>query len=282
MYSIDSIIQRVDEFPTLPTIYMALSDVMANPRSTVNDAAAIISRDQSAAVKILKVANSSVYGIKGKITTISQAIFFIGFDEVKNLVVALSVMKLFASSKSTESLNPIDLWKHSIAVGVITRIIGKALGIKHIENYFVAGILHDIGKLFFYKYFNEDYSKVIALALEKKISIREAEFQKFGITHTTIGEMLAEKWKLPKVLRGVIGSHFSGTGDDKNDPITACVHLANIISHIIDMGSVADLQIQQPNPAIWELLNLPDNFFTKSYKVFFRDYEESANILTTN
>ena len=146
---ISRILKSVEDFPTLPTVYTALSDVMANPRSTTQDAANVIMRDQSAASKVLKTANSPLYGFRGRIDTISQAIFHIGFEEVRNLVIAISIMDIFKNTKLSLSYNPVELWKHSIAVGVITKLIGKELGVKNLENYFLAGILHDIGKLLF-------------------------------------------------------------------------------------------------------------------------------------
>lgn len=283
MIPVDVILQRFEEFPTLPTIYMKISDLLSNPYSTFKDAADLISRDQASATKILKAANSPIYGIQGRIDTISQAISYIGFEEVKNLVLALSIIRMFNTNGKDSPINPIDLWKHSIAVGVISREIAKATGVKKLENYFLAGILHDIGKLFFYKFTPREYSKVIEFALENNLTIREAEKKILGITHIVCGEMIAEKWKLPNTIRNSIRHHSSGTVNGNFDPLVACVHIADISSYMLDFSNF-DLvgMIPRPNPLLWDNLDLREDFFTKKKKQLDLTFDETVSLLLLN
>jgi putative nucleotidyltransferase with HDIG domain len=275
-------LSKVEEFPTLPTIYSTLSEVMANPRSTINDAAEVISKDQAAASKVLKAANSSIYGLRVNIDTITQAIFYIGFEEVKNLVYALSIINIFNSKQTGKSISPVDLWKHSLAVGVISRRIGEMLGIKNLENYFVAGILHDIGKLFFFKYFNDEFEEIIKLATEKNISVKEAEKEILGITHTVVGELLAEKWRLPRNIINAISYHNTGLVNGKIDVLVACVHLADIVAGLLELSLSKEEIVPEPNFAVWEMIRLPNNAFTNALDLFVQDYEQSVNLLLTS
>lgn len=279
MINTERLISKVDEFPTLPTIYSTLLDVMSNPRSTANDVATVISQDQSSASKILKASNSSIYGFRGRISTISQAIVFIGFDEVKNLVTALSIIHMFKGSKKSLFFNPIDLWKHSLAVGVISRHIGKTIGVTNLENYFLAGILHDIGKLLFFKVIPEEYSQVINQAIEKNMTIRDAEQEYLGITHTVAGEILAEKWKLPTLLKNVIRYHANGVIDGEVDQLTGIVHIANITAAMLGLGTSGEEIISAPNPKVWDRIKLPDQFFTTNLESIIVSYEESIELL---
>lgn len=279
MADVEKLTQKVEEFPTLPTIYTALSEVMANPRSTIQDAVNIISQDQASASKILKAANSSVYGIRVNIDTITQAIFYIGFDEVKNLVLALSVIDIFNRDAKNQVLNPVGLWKHSIAVGVITRTLGKSLSIRHLENYFIAGILHDIGKLFFYRFMPEEYKKVIEYSQENSVSLREAEKTIIGITDTIAGELLAQKWRLPRNIINAISYHYSGLVDGKVDSLTSCVHLAEIISTMLELGDSGYDMILQPNAKLWDELKFDKNVFTNNLDQIITDYNESISLL---
>lgn len=282
MINVDQIIENVKDFPTLPTIYSALLDVMANPRSTVNDVANIITQDQSSSAKLLKAVNSSVYALQVRVDTVSQAIFHLGFNEVKNLVITLSVIKMFSKTKSLASFNVIDFWKHSIAVGVVTRFLGKLIGIKKIENYFLSGIIHDIGKLFFLNNLPDEYAKVTQHVYEKDISIRKAESELLGISHTVVGDMLAEKWKLPNSIRNPIKYHTEGHINNKIDTQVACVHLANIIARTMELGNPGDYLIPQPNENIWPALNLPPKTFTGSMQSLKNAYEQSVSILLQN
>ncbi|MDQ1265126.1 MAG: hypothetical protein QG635_276 [Bacteroidota bacterium] len=277
---VNRVLDQVNEFPTLPTIYSALLDVIANPRSTVADVAKIIERDQSSAVKILKAVNSSVYGLQVKVTTISQAIFHLGFNEIKNLVITLSLVKIFSGINSVNSFNIVDFWKHSIAVGVITRLIGSVRGEKNIEDYFVSGIIHDIGKLFFLKFFPKEYSEAVDDAFNKDITIRQSESGKFNATHNMVGDVIAKKWKLPVGIRNVITSHFSGMVNGKCESLVATVHLANIISKIMKLGASGDKLVQQPNIQMWEALNLPANSIMSMMPRILSDYNQSASILS--
>lgn len=275
----EKIIRSVDEFPTLPTIYTALSEVMANPNSTFTDAADIISRDQASVTKILKTANSSFFGFPGKIDTVSQAIFYIGFDEVKNMIISSAILDLFKnSSKLIQNFNPVDLWKHSIAVGVISRVIGKIIGIDNIENCFISGIIHDIGKLLFMRYLEPEYAKTLNFAIENKINIRDAEAEVLGITHTIAGELIAEKWKLPNSIKQTVRYHYSGIIDGKVDKLSAIVHVANTIARMLELGSSGDDIVSEPNFEIWDVLKIPDNTIQNCLPKILLDYQETLDI----
>ncbi|MCZ6674926.1 MAG: HDOD domain-containing protein, partial [Verrucomicrobia bacterium] len=171
MEKIEDIIGSVDDFPTLPTIYSKLLDMLANPHTTATSLAKFISNDPSAATKILKTVNSPVYGLQGKIDTMSQAIFHLGFHEVKNLMMALSIIDLFSKLDSVQNFSVVDFWKHSIAVGVISKLLGKKLSVQHIEPYYLAGILHDIGKILFLREFSDEYSRVVKTAISEEKSM---------------------------------------------------------------------------------------------------------------
>ncbi len=277
---VKKLIKGVKEFPTLPTIYTALSEVMSNPYSTPSDAANIICSDQSSASKILKAANSPIYALKSRVGTITDAIFYVGFEEVKNLILAMSVINLFRKTELLDDYNPIDLWKHSIAVGVVTRIIGAETNAPNLENYFVTGILHDIGKLLFIKNLETQYSDVLKYSSEKKVVIREAEKKLLGVTHNVAGELIADKWKLPPEMKKAIRFHYIGKTDEGFDRLAACVHIADIAARMMDYGFPGDSLVQEPNYEIWDYLSLPKSFFTDYHKKIMLDYETSLNVFS--
>jgi HD-like signal output (HDOD) protein len=276
------IVRSIQEFPTLPTIYTELVEIMDNPNSTTNDAANIISKDQASVLKILKLANSSIYGFRSRIDTISSAIFHIGYDEIKNLIISMAILDLFNNTAILEFINPVELWRHSIAVGVIARLLGSKMGIGNLENYFISGIIHDIGKLFFIKYFQSDYIKTFSYALECKVTLREAELEIMGITHNVVGELISEQWKIPQSIRNVIFNHTDGMVRDKFDLLTAVVHISDITARMLELGDPGDNCVPQPNIRVWEVLNLPDNTFSALYKKIILDYEEATSLFMLN
>lgn len=280
MMNYQQIITRLDDFPTLPTIYSSLLDAISNPRSTVQDVADIISKDQSSSIKLLKVVNSSIYGFKTRIDTVSQAIFLLGFNEVKNIVLSLSVFQIFNSINSQSKFSVVDLWKHSIGVAVVSRLLGVTLGIKNVENYFLAGLMHDIGKLVFFKLFPDEYSKAVDDAFNSNIRIKDSEKKLFVIDHDILGDLLAEKWKLPISIRNSIKHHSSGSIDGKIEIQVACVHLANVITSLLELGNSGDDIVDEPNYNIWNELSFKENSLKGLYEQITLQYEQSLSILT--
>ncbi len=279
MRNLDELLEKINDFPTLPTIYSTLMEVLSNPRTTVQDVADVISKDQSSSLKILKIVNSAVYGLQTKIDSIAQAIFYIGFNEVKNIVLTLSVIDVFSGTKSLVNFNIVDFWKHSIAVGIISRRMGKAMGVRNTDNYFLAGIIHDIGKLFFLRSMNEDYLKVLRYVQEHRESIRDIEVKMIGFDHTTAGELLAVKWQLPESIINTIKFHHVGLIDGNPETMIVCVHLADVVARMLELGHPGDEIVSAPNEEIWSKINMPDNVFTKMYDNLIFEYTQSLGIL---
>jgi HD-like signal output (HDOD) protein len=252
--------------------------MLENPNSTSGDVANLISKDQSSVSKILKAANSSFYAIRGRIDTVSQAIFHIGFDEVKNLIIAMGIMDIFNNTKVIQVMNPVDFWKHSIAVGVFSRLIAQNLGITKLENYFIAGVLHDIGKVFLLKFFGNDFARAINLAREKNLLIKEAEVETLGISHTAIGEIIAEQWRLPGNLKAAVSNHTTGIVGGKIDLLVAVVHLADIAARMYQLGNPGDCLVPAPNRDVLDKIELPPKLFSSIYKQVLVAYSEATNL----
>lgn len=271
------IFDAIDEVPTLPTIYSVLSDTLISPDANAADIAHLISTDQSASFKVLKVVNSPIYHLSSRVESISLAVLHLGFNEVRNIILALSVINLFSKKKIISSFRPVDFWKHSIGVGVITRYIGNALQAPRPENYFLSGILHDIGKLVLFEHFSEQYENVLQYAEDRKCQIIDAEREILGIDHTAAGSILADKWKLPECVCRVIKGHHSAAFNDEKDIIIAAAHISDIAARIFEFGYAGDDYVQKPNSKAWELLKLPDHFFTKSLNVLTDSFNETIS-----
>ena len=281
MNYIEKIIRNVNDLRTLPTIYSSISESMNDPYNTLEKLARVISFDQVSSFKILKVANSPFYGFRGKIDTISEAVLHLGFNEIKNIVFALSILKIFTKGKNIMNFRPVDLWAHSIGVGIATRLVGEKIGEKELENYFLAGIIHDIGKILFIEFLPEEYIKVLKYVQEKNCSVIDAETEILGINHCKAGYLLAEKWKLPVQLRDVIFFHHTGKNNGQFDRITAAVHVADIFVKAMELGNTGDNLIPEPNFNVWEKLNLPEDFFPSILNKLKENFSRNVRIMLT-
>ncbi len=282
MISLDEVVEKIDDFPTLPSIYSTMLELVSNPRTTVHDLAAAISSDPACAAKLLRAVNSSVYGLPGRVQSISEAIFHLGYTEVKNLVMAISVINMFNKNRAFHAFNIIDLWKHSLAVGVIARLLGKTMRVANVDSYYTNGLLHDIGKMFFLENAYMDYSNISRIVNEQNSSLIETERQILGVNHTEIGELIARKWLLPESICRAIRYHEIGLVDDEFDMEVACVHLADIISRMLELGNPGDAVVPQPNEEIWKHMNLLPNTFINLLPEIMTDYEQSVSIMLSN
>lgn len=279
MTLLDIINTNIKKLPTLPTIFSAISDAMADPMVTNDEIAKIISGDQASTFKILQVANSAFYGFRNRIDTISQAIMVLGFNEVRNIVLALSVINIFSKEKEIVNFNPVKFWAHSIGVGITTRLVGKESGLTNLENYFISGILHDIGKLFFYIFAGKEYSDVLRIVDEKNCSIYNAETEVFGFDHAYIGSKVAERWHLSHNIIHAIKYHQIGPVNEKYGKLVAAVHVSNIFTQMMELGNPGDELIPAPNLKAWEVLNLPGDSFDRISKILISDFEQTVNLL---
>jgi len=273
------IIDKVRDFPTLPTIYSKILEAISNPSTTVQDLAILISKDIALTTKLLQVVNSPIYSIRGKVDTITQAIFYIGFTEVRNICLAISIFDIFKNSNANSNFNIIELWKHSISVGVITRLLGGIFNIKNLDNFFAAGLIHDIGKLFFSAFYEDKYSEIIDKSIEYAIPLNELEKRVFGTDHAELGYLIARKWNLPDTLANSIKHHTTGTFNGKFDLIVACVHLGNIISQLLQLGKSGNYMINEPNFAIWDHLSFDSVDLKEFRNSVVHNYEISISIL---
>jgi putative nucleotidyltransferase with HDIG domain len=277
MNPVDKILKTVKDAPTLPTVYTALCDAMANPHSTANEVAKIVSMDQASTIKILRIANSSFFGFSGRIENIQRAIVILGFNEVRNLIMASSVMNMFSRKESSMGFKPTDFWAHSLAVGLIARSVARLAGCPVVENFFVAGVLHDIGKLFFYQFAEDDFARVISSVKKEGRLIRDCEVEVFGMDHALMGSLLADHWKLPEPIRDAIHYHHFGTAGDKIDLLVASVHVGDVLARALGLGHPGDDLVPQPSESVWQDLKLRPGMMTQMVPSLLRDYEEAVS-----
>ncbi|PKL82309.1 MAG: hypothetical protein CVV24_10730 [Ignavibacteriae bacterium HGW-Ignavibacteriae-3] len=282
MDSIQNIVNKINDLPTLPLVYSKLTGAIEDPHNTVENISKIISSDQASAFKILKVANSPFYGFRGKIDTISQAIFYLGFNEVSNIVLSLSVIKMFSNENSLKDYSPLDLWSHSIGVGLLARSVGMAMREKDLENYFLAGIFHDIGKLIFMVYAAKDYQQAIELAKSKKITLSEAEIELFGNDHSMAGYLLAEKWKLPASIQSTVKNHHNFKESDKGNLLLGSIYISNIYAKAIGLGNDGYSIISRPVENVWDTVKLNPGYIRSISKRIRDDFNHSIKTLLVN
>jgi HD-like signal output (HDOD) protein len=188
------------DLPTLPVVLHNVIATANDPDSSAGDLAAVIVKDQSISSKILRVANSSYYGMARKINDISQAIVLVGIREVTNLAIGTGVVSAFSKKGRESGIDLTGMWKHSVAVGFAAGCIQKKMVKAAQESFIVIGLIHDIGKIFFACYFPSEYKEVLAQMSNERVPLYVTEKKILGLDHCEMAQLLGEHWHFPRAL----------------------------------------------------------------------------------
>ncbi len=217
-----------DELPAMPTIARDIVRCVDDPSTSITDIKELIEQDSAIAAKLLKMANSALYGFPSEITNIAHAISLLGTRSVRNLVLAVSLKKTFHRFGLMEQL----LWQHSTLAGPVAAKLSEFPRISvNADEAFTAGLLHHIGKTALANSHRDEYERVIQRVYNEDVGFVEAETQQFGFDHTMLGGSIAERWNLPDSLVSVIANHHnSGALAEMPEETARLTALTNITS----------------------------------------------------
>lgn len=237
----------------------------------------VISLDPVLTGKLFQLVNYVYCGSDTHITSIEKAITMLGVNTVKNLVLSASVSG--AQMKDSE-LNMEDFWRHCLCVGVTSKLLAAKQGIdaRYREEYFTAGLLHDIGKLPLNAVLPQDYMRAVASADSKHKPLFEAERESFGINHSDAGAMAANLWKLERPVTDAISYHHDINGySGSNLHIICNVAAANYFSIVNGAGFAGDRMPVKPDKKVWTTTGLNEDSFEELKEKIFKEIEK-ANI----
>ncbi len=249
-------LENVTDIPTLPTVFLNVMSLVRNPNTTMKEVAAAVETDPAISMKILKLINSAFYGLARTVDSVHQAVVLLGTNTLKNIVMSVSIFKALSDTSVESSFDRVALWQHSIGCGLIARVIEKHQQIDRNEEGFIAGVIHDIGKIVLDRYFPKDLVAVRKAIQGKNISFYQAEKEELGVTHCEIGAILAEKWHLPENLVEIISYHHEINPDSEHARFASLIHISNILARKYGVGSGGDNHIPEFDPTAMEQLDL--------------------------
>jgi len=256
-------IQRLNKskivLPEIPSVVFELNEVIANPMSSADHIAQVVNRSPSLTALLLKIVNSSFYGFPSKIDKISHAVTLIGTREISGLALGISILSIFKDIPR-EMIDMHSFLKHSLACGILARILAAQKNFGQTEQLFVSGLLHDLGRLILYLYFTDESCNILSRSRNNQTLLYAEETNYLGCDHAQIGKQLMEQWKLPLILENSVLYHHNPSEAQQPIPATI-VHLADIIVNSLGIGSSGEKFVPPLDTAAWENLDLPLSSF---------------------
>jgi putative nucleotidyltransferase with HDIG domain len=239
--NLKKIIDSVSDFPTLPSVVARVIQILDNPYSSASDLTDIITHDQAMMFRILKMANSAYYGFPRAIATVTESIVLLGFSTVRNLILTTMMYNFDQmwmkedkkkSGESSALFNHWQEWKHSVATAVAARELLISQHQEASEHLgYLAGLMHDVGKILFYHYFREDYQKVLERHRDKPGNLSDLEKEIMGASHGQVGAWIVDRWNLPEDIVAPIASHHAPEKAKKNKPFALILNYADVLAH---------------------------------------------------
>lgn len=250
---VDEVIRAVRDLPSLPIVVLELLEKMEHADASSADLANKISQDQALAAKILRLANSSFYGMSSLVTTVPQAISILGFGTVRALVTAASLSGAFVLDPQSP-FNFSRFWKHAIATAICAKHLAPSHRIAP-DIAFIAGLLHDIGQCVLATRFPQAYANVIDQCRHNDCTVVDAEQAVFQTDHAAVGAALADHWRFPLTMQHAVAWHHDDAqaGSDK---LAATVYVANAIAHALDLTSDPMESVPPIAESVWVVVGL--------------------------
>ncbi|OMH25895.1 HDOD domain-containing protein [Motiliproteus sp. MSK22-1] len=237
------------------SVQSALAEMDVQPLD-INAVCQYLELDPILASAILRLANSPFYGFARKIGKVQDAAVLLGVHSLRQLVISFSLVKSFnESGNDTGGLNRNALWRHSVAVAVVAKILAEKTG-HNPDDAFIAGMLHDVGQFILEQCFVEEYAKVLQYRDEKECGLCAAERKLLGIDHGQVAAAAIHKWKLPEHFVEVAKYNFVVSRKPPSSPLTALVHLADVLVKGLWISPENDVWMVNLCPDTLDLLGL--------------------------
>ncbi|MDR2479757.1 MAG: HDOD domain-containing protein [Treponema sp.] len=283
---LDDLSRKIDEYiesmPSLPTSVGKVMEVCNNPHVSPADLNHVISLDPVLVGRVLKLINSAYYGLGQQVTSLVRAIIMLGINTIKNLALSTAVMRNLPVNRGLNGMDMEGFWRHSLCVGVAAKLLAIRRGIdsKNLEEYFTAGLLHDIGKIPMNAVLSDQYMLTISAADHDRIPLFRAEEEKLGITHCGAGAAIVKAWTLSGPVGEVITHHHNYAGySGGHQDILYSVAAANHFASAMEIGFSGDRYPEKTPACLWDYLKVDEETFTGIKKTVNNEIETAKVFL---
>ena len=254
----------IGDIPSLPVSVSKVMEICNKTSARPSDLNRVISLDPVLTGRLLKLINSAYYGLGTHVTSLVKAITMLGINTVKNLALSSAILSTLPKNKKVHGLDMEGYWRHCLCVGVTSKFLAEKQGIdpRYQEEYFTAGLLHDIGKIPLNAVLSGEYLQTVTMADSEQKPLFEAENDNFGINHSFAGKMIAGAWKLERPVTDVITHHHEIDGYSGDNMHIICnVAIANYFALVYEVGFSGDKKPVKPGKNIWKVVGIKEDSF---------------------
>ncbi len=249
------ILQKMKDLPVLPAVVIEVNRLLQREDVLIEEVSAVVEKDSGLTAKILRLANSSYYGLSYHVDTLTRAITVLGLTTIRNLAVTIAVQRLMGGLGAGKD-EAIGLWEHSLGCAVASKaLISKRYPALE-EKAFIAGLLHDIGKLVLYQNFSKEMEEIGEIIRSTGAYEEEVEKSALGFTHSDIGALLARKWHFPGELTESIRAHHEPGTVKEQEPLRTAVYIGDQVARGLRLGRSVETRVRPIPAELWKLLDV--------------------------
>jgi putative nucleotidyltransferase with HDIG domain len=258
--TINSWFEDETKIPTLPDIFYQFKKAVDDPNKSFDYIANIVSHDTGLSARMLRIVNSVFFGFSEQVETISHATGIIGVEQLNDLIVSTVVMGCFKDIPQ-EAIDMESFWKHSVACALASKTLAIEMEASNPERIFVAGLLHDIGRLIISYKAPEESQKIFSLMKEKSLELHLAEQEVLGFDHSELGARLLKEWSLPKIHQEIATYHHTPQKASSFQFECAIVHVADTLVNSLELGTSGETIISEFDEEACKKINIQDESF---------------------
>ncbi|MBN2701464.1 MAG: HDOD domain-containing protein [Methylothermaceae bacterium] len=264
---------------SLPDVVFQLQASIGDPRSTADSVGAVIARDPALTARLLKLANSPIYGFGGRIDTVSRAVALVGMEPLYNLALATCAVGAFRNIP-VQLIDMEEFWLQNVYCAVVARLLAREAKVLHPERLFVAGLLRSIGSLPIYMKCSGEAREILLASQGKRALVPMLEKDLLGFTYAEVGAELARMWRMPRWLQEAIGCHLAPESASDYVFEATLIHLADRLTDVLVAGdAVEDFLAELPEEDILDLLGVSEQQILELMTQVYYEFTEVAHSL---